>query len=224
MEAAARGTDNLLYAFKTAFQAGASLGQICDVLRGVFGVHRAASGPMRRKRGSTGSDDWRKASGPPYHGPNRDVRRRESKEHDMIDSPAERLDARFNRRIAIGATAAFVAGLSQGLPKRGLAAANPIDAPGAVARIAAPFAEIGFNGGLGGLFYTPLGGTLVGGLTADEGGVIETGFRAGFYLPLFESNPKGASGKATTHFCLSRDCCSIRPARPRGRSGIARSQ
>jgi len=43
-------------------------------------------------------------------------------------------------------------------------------------------------------------GTLVGGLTADEGGVIERGFRAGFYLPLFESNPKGASGKGYDAF------------------------
>jgi len=41
VEAAARGTDNLLYAFKDAILAGAALGQICDVLRGVFGVHRA---------------------------------------------------------------------------------------------------------------------------------------------------------------------------------------
>jgi hypothetical protein len=118
----------------------------------------------------------------------------------MIDSQAERIDARVNRRMVVGAAAAIVAGLSRGLPKLGLAATNPIDAPGAVARIAAPFAKSGFNGGLGGLFYTPLGGTLVGGLTEDEGGAIETGFRAGFYLPLFESNPKGASGKGYDAF------------------------
>ena len=41
VDAAARGTGNLLYSFKAAFEAGATLGQICDVLRGVFGVHRA---------------------------------------------------------------------------------------------------------------------------------------------------------------------------------------
>jgi methylmalonyl-CoA mutase N-terminal domain/subunit len=36
----ARGSGNLLYAFKHAFLAGATLGQISDVLRGVFGEHR----------------------------------------------------------------------------------------------------------------------------------------------------------------------------------------
>lgn len=36
----ARGSDNLLDAFKAAFLAGATLGQIADVLRGVFGEHR----------------------------------------------------------------------------------------------------------------------------------------------------------------------------------------
>ena len=36
----ARGTGNLLYGFKDAFLAGATLGQIADELRGVFGEHR----------------------------------------------------------------------------------------------------------------------------------------------------------------------------------------
>jgi methylmalonyl-CoA mutase N-terminal domain/subunit len=36
----ARGGGNLLYSFKDAFLAGATLGQIADVLRGVFGEHR----------------------------------------------------------------------------------------------------------------------------------------------------------------------------------------
>jgi len=40
VETTAQGDGNLLYAFKDAFQAGATLGQICDVLRGAFGTHR----------------------------------------------------------------------------------------------------------------------------------------------------------------------------------------
>jgi methylmalonyl-CoA mutase N-terminal domain/subunit len=38
---AAAGTENLMPHFIEAVDAGATLGEICDVLRGVFGVHRA---------------------------------------------------------------------------------------------------------------------------------------------------------------------------------------
>ena len=36
----ARGTDNLLYPMKEALRAGASLGEVSDALRGVFGVYQ----------------------------------------------------------------------------------------------------------------------------------------------------------------------------------------
>jgi methylmalonyl-CoA mutase N-terminal domain/subunit len=39
--AAAKGDDNLLPVMKAALIAGATLGQICNALRGVFGEHRA---------------------------------------------------------------------------------------------------------------------------------------------------------------------------------------
>jgi len=42
VRAAARGTENLLPPMKAALLAGATLGEICDVLRAEFGVHRAA--------------------------------------------------------------------------------------------------------------------------------------------------------------------------------------
>jgi methylmalonyl-CoA mutase, N-terminal domain len=38
---AAEGTENLMPAFIEAVDAGATLGEICDVLRGVFGTHVA---------------------------------------------------------------------------------------------------------------------------------------------------------------------------------------
>jgi SAM-dependent methyltransferase len=38
-EEAARGTDNLLYPMKEALRAGATLGEVSDALREVFGVH-----------------------------------------------------------------------------------------------------------------------------------------------------------------------------------------
>ncbi|MFM7125915.1 MAG: methylmalonyl-CoA mutase family protein, partial [Actinomycetota bacterium] len=37
---AARGTDNLMYPMKEALRAGATLGEISDALRGVFGVYQ----------------------------------------------------------------------------------------------------------------------------------------------------------------------------------------
>jgi methylmalonyl-CoA mutase N-terminal domain/subunit len=37
---AARGTDNLLYPMKEALKANATLGEVSDALRDVFGVHR----------------------------------------------------------------------------------------------------------------------------------------------------------------------------------------
>ena len=37
VEAAARGTQNLLYPMKTALSRMATLGEVADVLRGVFG-------------------------------------------------------------------------------------------------------------------------------------------------------------------------------------------
>ena len=40
VEAAARGTGNLLYPMKEAIRAGATLGEVSDTLRGVFGVHQ----------------------------------------------------------------------------------------------------------------------------------------------------------------------------------------
>ena len=42
VEAAARGTDNLLPVMKDAFLAGATLGQIVIALKRVFGEHRAS--------------------------------------------------------------------------------------------------------------------------------------------------------------------------------------
>ena len=42
VSATARGTDNLLPVMKTALLAGATLGQVCDALRGVFGEYRPA--------------------------------------------------------------------------------------------------------------------------------------------------------------------------------------
>jgi methylmalonyl-CoA mutase N-terminal domain/subunit len=41
VRAAARGTENLMPAFVEAVDAGATLGEICNVLREVFGVYRA---------------------------------------------------------------------------------------------------------------------------------------------------------------------------------------
>jgi methylmalonyl-CoA mutase N-terminal domain/subunit len=38
VRAVASGSDNLLWPMKSALRAGATLGQICDILRGVFGV------------------------------------------------------------------------------------------------------------------------------------------------------------------------------------------
>lgn len=40
VRAAARGTDNLLYPMKEALKANATLGEVSDALRDVFGVHR----------------------------------------------------------------------------------------------------------------------------------------------------------------------------------------
>jgi methylmalonyl-CoA mutase N-terminal domain/subunit len=40
VRAAARGTDNLLYPMKEALRANATLGEVSDALRDVFGVHR----------------------------------------------------------------------------------------------------------------------------------------------------------------------------------------
>lgn len=40
VEAAARGTQNLLYPMKDAIRAGATLGEVSDALRNVFGVHQ----------------------------------------------------------------------------------------------------------------------------------------------------------------------------------------
>ncbi len=40
LEAAARGDDNLLYPMKEALAAGATVGEVSDTLRSVFGVHR----------------------------------------------------------------------------------------------------------------------------------------------------------------------------------------
>ena len=40
VEACARGTDNLLYPMKEALRARATLGEVSDVLRGVFGEYR----------------------------------------------------------------------------------------------------------------------------------------------------------------------------------------
>ena len=114
-------------------------------------------------------------------------------------SDRDRPGVRVDRRRFLGASAAAAAGLALKAPDVA-AAATPLDVPGVVAKVAAPFAKNGFSGGLGGLFYTPLGGTLVGGLTADEGGAIEDGFAAGFYLPLFEANDGGASGKGYDAF------------------------
>ena len=41
IERVARGTDNLMPPILEALVAHATLGEVCDVLRGVFGVHRA---------------------------------------------------------------------------------------------------------------------------------------------------------------------------------------
>ncbi|HEX3089303.1 MAG TPA: methylmalonyl-CoA mutase family protein, partial [Ilumatobacteraceae bacterium] len=41
--AAARGTQNLLYPMKEALRASATLGEVSDALRAVFGVYRAGS-------------------------------------------------------------------------------------------------------------------------------------------------------------------------------------
>ena len=41
VEAAARGDANLLPVMKSALVGGSTLGEICTVLRGVFGEHRA---------------------------------------------------------------------------------------------------------------------------------------------------------------------------------------
>ncbi len=120
----------------------------------------------------------------------------------MTDSRNERsvLGSLVTRRLLVNGAAALAAGVATGCPGLAMAASKPLDISGVVARIAAPFAKAGFNGGLGGFFYTPLGGTLVGGLTTDEGSVIADGFQAGFYLPLFESNANGASGKGYDAF------------------------
>jgi methylmalonyl-CoA mutase N-terminal domain/subunit len=40
VRAAARGSDNLLYPIKAALKAHATLGEVSDALRDVFGVHR----------------------------------------------------------------------------------------------------------------------------------------------------------------------------------------
>ena len=40
VRAAARGSDNLLYPMKAALKANATLGEVSDALRDVFGVHR----------------------------------------------------------------------------------------------------------------------------------------------------------------------------------------
>jgi methylmalonyl-CoA mutase, N-terminal domain len=40
LRAAARGSDNVLYPMKAALQANATLGEVSDALRDVFGVHR----------------------------------------------------------------------------------------------------------------------------------------------------------------------------------------
>ena len=40
VEAAARGTDNLLYPMREALRVRATLGEVSDVLRGVFGEYR----------------------------------------------------------------------------------------------------------------------------------------------------------------------------------------
>jgi methylmalonyl-CoA mutase N-terminal domain/subunit len=40
VRAAARGTDNLLYPMKAALKAHATLGEVSDALRDVYGVHR----------------------------------------------------------------------------------------------------------------------------------------------------------------------------------------
>ena len=40
---AARGTQNLLYPMKEALRAKATLGEVSDALRAVFGVYRAGS-------------------------------------------------------------------------------------------------------------------------------------------------------------------------------------
>jgi methylmalonyl-CoA mutase N-terminal domain/subunit len=40
----AAGTDNLLYPMKEALRAGATVGEVCDTLRGVFGQHDTAAG------------------------------------------------------------------------------------------------------------------------------------------------------------------------------------
>ena len=41
LSGAARGTGNIMYPMKDALAAGATLGEVSDALRGVFGVHRA---------------------------------------------------------------------------------------------------------------------------------------------------------------------------------------
>ena len=40
VRAAARGSDNLMYPMKAALKAHATLGEVSDALRDVFGVHR----------------------------------------------------------------------------------------------------------------------------------------------------------------------------------------
>jgi methylmalonyl-CoA mutase N-terminal domain/subunit len=40
LRVAARGSDNVLYPMKAALQANATLGEVSDALRDVFGVHR----------------------------------------------------------------------------------------------------------------------------------------------------------------------------------------
>jgi methylmalonyl-CoA mutase N-terminal domain/subunit len=40
LEKAARGSDNLVPPILEALQAHATLGEVCDTLRGVFGVYR----------------------------------------------------------------------------------------------------------------------------------------------------------------------------------------
>jgi methylmalonyl-CoA mutase, N-terminal domain len=44
VRAAARGTDNLLYPMKESLRAGATLGEVSDALRDVFGVYGRAGG------------------------------------------------------------------------------------------------------------------------------------------------------------------------------------
>lgn len=82
------------------------------------------------------------------------------------------------------------------------AATPPLDVTGTAARIAAPFAMPGFSGGLGQIYYQPSAGTVAGGLTAKQADAVADGFKAGFYLPLFDSKKNGASGKGYDAYCF----------------------